>query len=100
MNADSIKTAARSIAHDLLAYYNGTQPGATPGLFLQGSPDVYWGESGAAWGSLVDYWNYTGDSQYNSIVQQALQWQMGPNNDFMTPNQTKDEVPLFVKSRA
>ena len=42
-------------------------------------------------GSLVDYWYYTGDDQFNKITTQALQFQVGPNNDYMPPNQTKTE---------
>jgi mannan endo-1,6-alpha-mannosidase len=41
------------------------------------------------WGSLINNWQYTNDSQYNSIVQQALQFQRGPQNNFNPPNQTK-----------
>lgn len=41
--------------------------------------------------SLIDYWFMTGDTQYNAITKQALLFQTGPNNDFMTVNQTKDE---------
>lgn len=44
------------------------------------------------WGSLVDYWNYTGDAQYVGLVQQALLAQAGPDNDYMVANQTKVEV--------
>lgn len=40
-------------------------------------------------GALIDYWYYTGDTQYNDIVTQAMLWQVGPNEDYMPPNQTK-----------
>lgn len=43
-------------------------------------------------GQLIEYWFYTGDSQYNSLVMDGLLAQIGPNNDFMPPNQTKSEV--------
>jgi len=33
----------------------------------------------------------TGDSTYNDVVSQALLFQVGPDNDYMPPNQTKDE---------
>ena len=88
---DSINSAALTVAQSLLQFYNGTQPGQTPGI-IGNDPDTYWWESGAAWEGLIHYWNYTGDDRYNSLVQQALLWQMGPNNDFMPPNQTKAEV--------
>ena len=39
---------------------------------------------------MVDYWAYTGDSQYNDLVQSALTGQTGRDNDYMPTNQTKD----------
>jgi len=42
-------------------------------------------------GALIDYWYYTGDDQYNAITTQGLQHQVGPNNDYMPPNQTMTE---------
>jgi len=42
-------------------------------------------------GSLIDYWYYTGDSTYNSLVSQAMLFQTGPDADYMPPNQTKSE---------
>jgi len=41
--------------------------------------------------AFVDYWRYTGDSSYNDIVTQALLFQVGPNRDYMPPNQTSSE---------
>jgi len=40
-------------------------------------------------GALVDYWYYTGDSQYNAITTQALLHQVGPDNNYMPPNQSR-----------
>ena len=31
----------------------------------------------------LDYWYYTGDSTYNDIVTQALQFQVSPDLDYM-----------------
>lgn len=42
-------------------------------------------------GALVDYWYYTGDNQYNELVQQALLFQVGDTNDYMPRNQTLTE---------
>jgi mannan endo-1,6-alpha-mannosidase len=42
-------------------------------------------------GALIDYWRYTGDSTYNRMTSEAILWQVGPNKDFMPPNQTKAE---------
>ncbi|KAF2432394.1 mannan endo-1,6-alpha-mannosidase [Tothia fuscella] len=83
---DSVKSAARTVAKGLLSSYNGDKPGETPGLF--GSP-YYWWSDGAIWDAMVDYWYLTGDSTYNDVVEQSLAWQVGPNDDYMPPNQTK-----------
>ena len=87
----SIKNATSVVAKNVLSYYHGTDPGQIIGIF--GEPYLWW-EAGAVWGSLIDYWNYTGDAQYVGLVQQALLWQVGPNKDYMVPNQTVDEVAL------
>ncbi|MCJ1408296.1 hydrolase 76 protein [Ptychographa xylographoides] len=42
-------------------------------------------------GSMLDYYYYTGDPTYNDVVTQALLSQVGLNDDFMPANQTKDE---------
>lgn len=86
--SDSIREAAGTAAHGLVAWYNGNQTGQIPGNL---PAPYYWWEAGAMFMSLIEYWSYTGDAQYNAITQQAMLWQVGPNNDFMTPNQTKTE---------
>ena len=73
----------------MVKYYNGNETGMTPGI-LAPPPAYYWWEGGAMWGSLIDYWYYTGDEQYNEIVTQGIQWQVGGNQDFMPLNQTQD----------
>lgn len=40
-------------------------------------------------GSLIDYWSYTGDATYNTITTQAMLFQVGANQDYMPINQTK-----------
>lgn len=40
-------------------------------------------------GSLIDYFSYTGDIQYNRLVHAGMQHQVGPDNNFMPPNQTR-----------
>ncbi|KAI5867610.1 glycoside hydrolase family 76 protein [Durotheca rogersii] len=85
---DSIKDVARQIAQDLVSFYHGDEPGQTPGLLPQ---PYYWWEGGAFMGALIDYWYYTGDSAYNSLVEQGLLHQVGPYNDYMPPNQTLTE---------
>jgi mannan endo-1,6-alpha-mannosidase len=74
-----------------MAYYTGNQPGQTPGI-LQGPPPAgpyYWWEGGALWGTMIDYWHYTGDSTYNNVSASSIIFQAGaPENSFMPPNWT------------
>jgi mannan endo-1,6-alpha-mannosidase len=67
----------------MMTYYVGNEYGQTPGIL---PAPYYWWEAGAMWGALIDYWHYTNDTQYNDLIMQALQWQVGPHNDFMPPN--------------
>lgn len=39
-------------------------------------------------GSMLDYWYYTGDSSYNDVIYQALLFQVGPNRDYLPLNQS------------
>ena len=41
-------------------------------------------------GALINYWQYTGDDSYNDVVAQALQFQIGPDENFNPPNQSKN----------
>lgn len=85
---DSIKTIAKQMAQDLVSFYDGNEPGQTPGLLPQ---PYYWWEGGAFMGALIDYWYYTGDTTYNELAMQGLLHQVGPYNDYMPPNQTLTE---------
>lgn len=46
-------------------------------------------------GQMIEYWFYTGDTSYNDVVMAGMLAQVGPQNDFMPPNQTKTEVRQF-----
>ncbi|KAL3418782.1 glycosyl hydrolase family 76 [Phlyctema vagabunda] len=83
---DSIKAAAKTIAFDMMSFYTGNRTGDTPGNL---PAPYYWWEAGAMFGAMIDYWYYTGDSTYNDVTTQALLFQVGPEDDYMTPNQTK-----------
>ncbi|CZR51923.1 probable DFG5 protein [Phialocephala subalpina] len=87
-NADSIKSAASTVAHGLMKFYTGNNTGDTPGTL---PPPYFWWEGGGMFMTMVDYWAKTNDSTYNDVVEQALLFQVGPDNDYMPPNQTKDE---------
>lgn len=83
---DSIKSAASTVAYDMMSYYTGNKTGDTPGNLPM---PYYWWECGAMMGSMINYWYYTGDSSYNAAVKQALLHQTGDEDDFMPENQTK-----------
>ncbi|KAJ9632812.1 uncharacterized protein PV06_02782 [Exophiala oligosperma] len=87
-NTDSIKSAAKIVANDMVSYYTGYRPGDVPGNL---PAPYYWWEAGAMFGALIDYWYFTGDDSYNAITTQAMLHQVGPDKDFMPPNQTKTE---------
>ncbi|KAJ5110051.1 Six-hairpin glycosidase [Penicillium argentinense] len=85
-STDSIKSAAKEAAKGMLSYYTGYRPGDVPGNI----PDpYYWWEAGAMFGAMVEYWYYTGDSQWNDWTTQALLHQTGEDNDYMPYNQTR-----------
>ncbi|KAK6214225.1 Trihydroxynaphthalene reductase [Pestalotiopsis sp. IQ-011] len=88
-NSDSsIKDGAAQIAYGLLQFYTGNNTGDVAGNL----PDpYYWWEAGAYFGTLVDYWAFTGDEQYVDLTFQALQHQVGDDGDFMPENQTLTE---------
>ncbi|KAJ8607883.1 hypothetical protein MRB53_039979 [Persea americana] len=85
----SVKAAASTIAYDMMTCYKGNLTDGIPGLLPY--PPYYWWTAGAMFGSLVDYWYYTGDTTYNDVITKGLIWQAAPSRDFMPQNQTKDE---------
>lgn len=87
-SSESLKSAASTVAQGLLKFYTGNNPGDTPGTL---PPPYFWWEGGGMFMTLVDYWSKTNDSTYNDIVEQALLFQTGADNDYMPLNQTKDE---------
>lgn len=76
----------------MMEYYTGNQSGIynIPGLLAQPPAGYYWWEAGAMWNSMINYWHITGDTSYNDVITEALLFQVGPGNDFMPPNQTKN----------
>lgn len=93
---DSIRSAAATVAYDMMTTYNGNQSGQVPGLLPGGlncNPNnlgtYCWWEAGAMFGSLINYWQYTGDTSYNQVVSQAMQFQKGGSNNFNPSNQSR-----------
>lgn len=85
---DSVKAAAKIVVTDMLNYYYNNETGTIysgiPGYLV--IADYYWWECGAMFGALIDYWKYTGDTTFNSLAASGLQFQIGPQADFMPPN--------------
>ena len=87
-NIDSIKVAAKAVAANMMSQYTGSNPGDIPGNL---PAPYYWWEAGAMFGAMIDYWYFTGDDTWNNVTMQAMLHQVGPDNDYMPPNQTKTE---------
>jgi rhamnogalacturonyl hydrolase YesR len=93
---DSIRAAAATVAYDLQTLYNGNKTGGVLGKFPY--PPYYWWESGAAWGGMINYWHFTGDNSYVDVTHAALVSQIGPNNDFILPQERFDTVSQPFRS--
>lgn len=92
---DQIISAANLIATDLVSLYaTPSDPSSTnlyasgykilsgiPGLLPQ--PPYYWWEAGAMFGSLIEYWYYTGDETYNELVREGIVFQIGEGWDLV-----------------
>ncbi|KAF1840353.1 glycoside hydrolase family 76 protein [Cucurbitaria berberidis CBS 394.84] len=84
---DSIKSAAKTLASGIVSFYKDSLTKTlTPGLFPK---PYYWWEAGAVFHGLIEYSYLTGDSQYDTLISEALQWQVGESDAFMPLNQTK-----------
>ncbi|KAI5860830.1 glycoside hydrolase family 76 protein [Durotheca rogersii] len=87
---ESIRNAASQVAYDLMTFYHGNETGHVPGI-LPGPPpdgDYYWWQGGALWGTMIDYWHFTGDETYNDVTYEAMQFQVGENWDYAPRNWT------------
>ncbi|KAI4683361.1 uncharacterized protein J4E88_004536 [Alternaria novae-zelandiae] len=82
----SIKSAAKTLANGLVTFYNeSVSESGIPGIFPK---PYYWWEAGLVFNALIDYSYLTGDSQYDSIVSEGIQAQLGEDYAFMPANQT------------
>ncbi|KAI0428894.1 glycoside hydrolase [Xylaria sp. FL1042] len=83
-DTSSIKAAASQVAKGLYVYHNEA---ATTGQFNQPQPWFWW-LSGSGWTGLVDYTMYTKDTTYKADLLSALGKNVGPNFDFVPPEQS------------
>lgn len=86
--SDSIRQAAGEVAQGIQDLYQPSQDiiGKWP------YPPYFWWESGAAWGGMIEYWHYTGDSKFNNVTYEALTYQLSlsPTGDFNIPGEGFD----------
>jgi 3-methylcrotonyl-CoA carboxylase beta subunit len=85
--ADSIKDVSSKVAKELVSQYAAIDDKGNARI-LGGYPGVlylpyYWWQAGAMFGTLLDYWHYTGDNQYNNLVRDGLIHQFGDNYDLV-----------------
>ncbi|KAI1273062.1 glycoside hydrolase [Xylaria sp. FL0933] len=83
-DTSSIKAAAGQVAKGLYVYHNEA---ATTGQFNQPQPWFWW-LSGSGWTGLMDYTMYTKDTTYKADLLSALKKNVGPNFDFVPPEQS------------
>jgi mannan endo-1,6-alpha-mannosidase len=88
---DSIKSAAKQLASGIITAYNQSLAGedGVPGLFEGFDDAVYFWEAGTVWNAMLGYSYLTGDSKYDGMISEALQFQIGDYKAYMPQNQTK-----------
>lgn len=86
---DQVRAVAKKVAGELVAMYanEGGVISGIPGLLTY--PPYYWWEAGAMFGQLIDYWYFTGDDQYNDLVKEGIQFQVGELNNLVRHPATK-----------
>ena len=86
-STQSILSASKTVVTNILSIYNrnGTGP-EIPGLLPR--PYYFW-EAGLMFDSLINYWSYSNDSNLIPTIQQGMLFQVGPENNYLPPNQTK-----------
>lgn len=83
---DSIKDVASKVAKQLVAQYATIDDkgvhvlGGYPGILY---PPYYWWQAGAMFGTILDYYHYTGDDQYNEMVREGLIHNFGEHLDLV-----------------
>lgn len=90
----SIRAATQQYAHGLMTYYKGNASGLPKeekGVFPR-SDGYYWWQAGAAWGGLIEYTQFTGDTSYVKTLHEALVANYGPDNNILLPWKKDQEV--------
>ncbi|KFA78067.1 hypothetical protein S40288_05458 [Stachybotrys chartarum IBT 40288] len=75
-NPNSIRNVASTIAYDAMTYYNGNTS-SNPVQVGDLEDPYYWWVAGSLWGTMLDYYHFTGDATYNDVIIEAL---LAPSN--------------------
>jgi mannan endo-1,6-alpha-mannosidase len=87
-DVESIKQTASTISKGLYVYHDAS---STAGHFVQPEPWFWW-LSGKAWNGLMEYTVFTGDTTYQADLLAAMMDNVGPNFDFVPPEQANWEA--------
>ncbi|KAI1341565.1 glycoside hydrolase family 76 protein [Xylariaceae sp. FL0016] len=79
----SVRNVASTLAYGTMSLYSGNVTNTTDTIAIFPEP-YYWWEAGAAWGAMLDYSHYTGDTSYDDVTTEALLSQVGTNFNFMS----------------
>lgn len=85
-STDSILSASKTIVGNILKIYNGDSGPAIPGILPK---PYYWWEAGYMFDSLINYWSLSSDDSVVKTIQDGMLWQIGPDDNYMPPNQSK-----------
>ncbi|KAL4869198.1 hypothetical protein BDV12DRAFT_168450 [Aspergillus spectabilis] len=80
-NLDSLKSAGKAIAAPMWDFYLANQTEGIPGKLTD-----TWYLAGAMYMVLIQYWQTSGDNQYNSVVSHDMMFQAGRNYDYFDSN--------------
>ncbi|KAL2868784.1 glycoside hydrolase family 76 protein [Aspergillus lucknowensis] len=80
-STDSLKAAGKAIAAPMWEFYLQNQTEGIPGKLTD-----TWYVAGAMFMTLMQYWQVSGDNQYNSVVSHDMMFQAGRNYDYFDSN--------------
>ncbi|KAF2760403.1 hypothetical protein EJ05DRAFT_498360 [Pseudovirgaria hyperparasitica] len=95
-DGESVRNAAATVAYGLMSHYTNNQsttPAADVGSFVspEGVDKLYWWNSGAIWGGMVDYAMYSGDNSYVEATKHALAANVGEKADLIIESKRGEE---------
>lgn len=90
---DSIISAGRTILSHTLSIYNqnSNEPGWIPGLLPMGytANNYYWWHSAVMFDAMIEWWALADDDSLTDTISVGLAYQVGPDFDYLPPNQTR-----------